>query len=249
MRTGPKAKLNNPCRSRTSGENCQKNCAKQNTIPVGAANVLGQEVGQLDSTGMVPEPTKVVATRSGVSSGVAVPDQWHIGQLKLQIMNLDKDYYRPGEKVSFELRLTNPGTQPVVIPWSLQRAEVELANVSSFDFLSAWCSLGVPSGTFTRTVLRGGIFLYGNDLHPNSLLRLRPGEWATLRGRAVMLRDSHDAGAAETNNWTAELQATCSISLNRVHVNGKEIWEFAYPVEAGELRSASKNIKLEPSQQ
>lgn len=216
---------------------------------VGAMAAPEQEAAQLDATSVAHEPAKIVATRSGVSSGSSVPNKWHTDQLKLEIANLDRNLYRPGEPVVFELKLTNQGTQPVVLPWGVQRADVEPAGVSSFEFVLASCSLGVPTGKFTRAALPGAIFLYGSDLQPTSLLTLRPGEWATLRGRAVMLQDLGEAGATEANNWTAEVRAMCSVSLNRVHVKAKEISEFAFPVEGGVLRSASKNIKLQPSPQ
>jgi hypothetical protein len=100
--------------------------------------------------------------------------------LQVRLLRTDRDAYRVGDPLSFDVALKNTGTSPIQLPWSLSAAVCDALsrpdqNVEELRVaLLALASKGAP-------VLIASATLYGIRGQASSFAILAPGEEVTVR--------------------------------------------------------------------
>jgi hypothetical protein len=99
--------------------------------------------------------------------------------LTIQLLRLDRNAYILGERVVFEVQLVNASRQNVEIPWSAERkADIEPKRMAHVGLVVR------SSPRSTRQLASISLFEWPDD--SNSILRLRPGETATIRAAGII---------------------------------------------------------------
>ncbi len=163
-------------------------------VMLAAALVQAQQAGSRDLTSLpaqasaAPEPT----VESCPHGRVVSTDGLMISKLRdkfaLSIEDLSSRLIPIGTEFSAAVRLKNISTSSVTIPWGTSLQEV-LAAQSADDlaYETATFSFKIETGVeYKRTTeLEGLSVLYGSEEKAGSELELSPGQWATVRVRAV----------------------------------------------------------------
>ena len=147
----------------------------------GALSAVAQEIGYIDFSGLtVRESTRHPRTH-GSACGSSPHSRPSRSQVKVTLLSLDKTIYQIGEELTFEVKVQNTGTAPLVIPWTPHFADLEPND------LRAPCKYlaGVVVVQFKDSKQHwfASEALYGATDVPGTLLELRPGQRFTVRGR------------------------------------------------------------------
>jgi len=205
-----------------------------------AVTCLGQEVGFLDLTKIVPrtefrhpaqqadEPGQVRGTSrkerdcSHPASDAPV--------LHTTLSWLDRSEYQVGDEERFALQIQNVGPEPMSIPFSPHVADLQPADAGQkfkYSTLIVMLWLGGESWTESQSSA-SEIALYGADDHPDTMLTLQPGEWLqvigkgkfTLSGTVLPLIRNGDAVSYANGNVSiygleTQVSATASATIAR----------------------------------
>ena len=152
-----------------------------------------QQAGLRDLTSDPTEPANTdISAANCVHGSVSNNDGLMISKMRdkfaLSIEDLSSRLIPIGSEFVVTLRLKNVSDKSVTVPWTPSFQEV-LADQSpdSIDYQSASFTLKVETGIESKrtTSLEGEAVLYGTEQKPGSMLQLAPGQWATVRVRAI----------------------------------------------------------------
>jgi len=156
------------------------------------ANTAAQEIASIDLTQITPRTdlrrpaaTSVTSTPvSGTNENHACTDiDQSVGALRTTLAALDRTQYQFGSEPVFEVRIENVGTQPLQIPISPNLADLQPPDPSQkFEFSQLSVALWM-GGKRWNANMGGGVFLYGADSHPETLVTLHTGEWLRIIGK------------------------------------------------------------------
>ncbi len=146
-----------------------------------ASLAQGPEVGTLDLTKPIPPPpSSEERPGTGGGGGVAISGrstpQW---PLDVRLASVDRQDYALGDRLIYEVIVTNVGTTALDVPWSAdpalapQRMEDRQRRVASFG-------LFIDHGG-ARLLLQAANGAYGSDDVSGSMKRLNPGESVRVR--------------------------------------------------------------------
>ena len=156
------------------------------------SNSPAQEVASIDLTQVTqrtglrrPSPTpETPGGANGAQDNHACADIGKsVGTLRTTLTALDRDEYQFGDQPTFEVTVGNAGSEPIQLPFSPHLADLQPADPSqkfSFSELSVVLWLG---GNRWNANMGGAVNLYGADDHPETLLKLLPGEWLRIVGK------------------------------------------------------------------
>jgi hypothetical protein len=152
-----------------------------------------QQAGSQDLTRVLPQPGAGENVFPNCPHGrVANTDGLMISKMRdkfaLSIEDLSSRLIPIGSEFSATVRLKNTSDHSVTIPWLPNFQDVIAGQPQDdWQFESATFSFRIETGVeYKRTTeLEGETVLYGSDDKPTTLLELAPGQWATLRVRAV----------------------------------------------------------------
>lgn len=153
-----------------------------------------QEVASLDLTEVKsrvdlrrPKATsQEMGGYSGAQDITPCLDSTHnTGALHTSLVSLDRTSYQVGEEATLEVTLQNSGSAPVRIPFSPNLADLQPKNPGrKFTYYELQITLWVAAGERWSTNMGGTAILYGADDHANTMLTLKPGEWARVVAKA-----------------------------------------------------------------
>ena len=156
------------------------------------ANTAAQEIASIDLTQITPRTdlrrpaaTSVTSTPvSGTNENHACTDiDQSVGALRTTLAALDRTQYQFGSEPVFEVRIENAGTQALQIPISPNLADLQPPDPSQkFEFSQLSVALWM-GGKRWNANMGGGVFLYGADSHPETLVTLHTGEWLRIIGK------------------------------------------------------------------
>jgi len=156
------------------------------------ANSTAQEVASIDLTQITPRtdlrrPAPTSATSglvSGANENHACTDiGQRVGALRTTLTALDRAQYQFGDEPVFEVKIENVGSQPLQIPISPYLADLQPADAGQkFEFSQLSVALWI-GGKQWNSNMGGGVFVYGADSHPETLVSLRTGEWVRIIGK------------------------------------------------------------------
>ncbi len=155
--------------------------------------VQGQQAGLRDLTtlpaqGPAPEPTFASCPHGKVlsSDGLMIPKLRD--KFSLSIDDFSSRLIPIGTEFTVTVRLRNISDRNATIPWGTSLQEVlAVQPADNLDYETATFSFKIETGVeYKRTTeLEGLSVLYGSKEKPDSLLELAPGQWATVKVRAV----------------------------------------------------------------
>ena len=152
-----------------------------------------QQAGMRDLTSAPTEPASTdISAANCVHGSVSNNDGLMVSKMRdkfaLSIEDLSSRLIPIGSEFMVTLRLKNISDKNVTVPWTPNFQDV-LADQSpdDVDYQSASFTLKVETGIESKrtTSLEGEAVLYGTERKPGSMLQLAPGQWATVRVRAV----------------------------------------------------------------
>ena len=156
------------------------------------ANSTAQEVASIDLTQITPRtdlrrpaPTSVTSSSvSGTNENHACTDiDQSVGALHTTLASLDHTQYQFSNEPVFEVRIENVGSQPLQIPISPNLADLQPTDPSQkFEFSQLSVALWI-GGKRWNANMGGGVFLYGAESHPETLVSLHTGEWVRIIGK------------------------------------------------------------------
>jgi uncharacterized repeat protein (TIGR01451 family) len=148
----------------------------------GALSAVAQEIGYIDFSGLtVRESTRHPRTH-GSACGSSPHSRPSRSQVKVTLLSLDKTIYQIGEELTFEVKVQNTGTAPLVIPWTPHFADLEPNDLRApYKYLAGVVVVQFKDSKQHWFALSEA--LYGATDVPGTLLELRPGQWFTVRGR------------------------------------------------------------------
>ena len=107
------------------------------------------------------------------------------GVLHTSLVSLDRTSYQVGEEPTFEVTIQNTGSVAVRIPFSPHLADLQPMDAGrKFSYYELYIELWIAGGERWSTNMGGTATLYGADDHANTMLTLKPGEWARVVGKA-----------------------------------------------------------------
>lgn len=104
-------------------------------------------------------------------------------QVEVTLLSLDRSSYSLGDEIYFELRITNVGDRPVVLPVGTDWLDLRPVDAVPFEFLTMCINLSLDGTSDWLT----GPCLVGSDARPKTLHLLHPERSLTIRGRAKVL--------------------------------------------------------------
>jgi hypothetical protein len=111
--------------------------------------------------------------------------------LAIYLLRVTPTDINPVEPFQVEFKVLNSGTAPIELPVSPHLSELQSSDESvDFDYFSLGLVVrveGEPQGPPINSA--GSIELYGSPDHPETMMRLQPGEWIRVSAN-VKLRDS-----------------------------------------------------------
>jgi len=127
----------------------------------------------------------------GVACGATALGEKRV--LRVGLTSLDRLQYSEGDKAEVEFLVENIGEVAMQLPWSPHLADLQPADETA-EFKVEHLMLGVSLkwGDHYSTSL-GWLSLYGSPDHPGTMLDLRPGEVARVRG-TVAIQFNHPDG-------------------------------------------------------
>ncbi|HUJ41156.1 MAG TPA: hypothetical protein VLW54_11475 [Candidatus Acidoferrales bacterium] len=125
-------------------------------------------------------------------TGCPIPDGicggiLHNGPISVSLEALDKTAYVIGDPMVYTLKIENTGGTPVRVPIRPRIADIEPddARVSyRYEPMEIWITLADRAA---HRFVANLIVLYGSRDKPSTQLKLGPGEWIEIRGKAPLL--------------------------------------------------------------
>jgi hypothetical protein len=164
------------------------------TIVLVSSTCSAQEVASLDLTKVESSADlrrpKATSQEMGGYSGAQYTspcfDSTHKkGVLHTSLVSLDSTSYQVGEEPTFEITVKNTGSAAVRIPFSPHLADLQPKNpAQKFAYYGLYIELWIAAGDRWSTNMGGTATLYGAEDHANTMLTLKPGEWARVVGKA-----------------------------------------------------------------
>ena len=184
-----------------------------------------QEVASLDLTKVEsraglrrPKATsQEIGGYSGAQYNTPCLDSTHnTGTLHTSLVSLDRTSYRIGEEPTLEVTLQNSGSVPVRIPFSPNLADLQPKNPGrKFGYYELQITLWIAAGERWSTNMGGTAILYGADDHANTMLTLKPGEWARVVAKARNGLDALEGDVPELTKLASVDHAWAESSLSR----------------------------------
>ena len=181
---------------------------------------LAQEVAFLDLTkGIARDDLRrpkaafpVRGGRSGIHSTTPCLDRTkEVGALQTTLVSLDRTNYRVGDRPTFEVKIENVGSTAVQIPFSPHMADLQPRNpAQKFSYYKLAVSLWVTSGDVWGTG-GGGLQLYGNKNHANTMLTLKPGESVRIIGKGELTLDEELVKLSRSGHAADHIEARSSL--------------------------------------
>jgi len=154
---------------------------------------LAQEVAFVDLTKIEarvdlrrPRATSpITGGYNGIQQTVPCRDSAHnAGALRGSLVSLDRTHYQVGDASVFEVTVENTGSEPIRIPFSPHRADLQPKDpAQKFSYSELHIVLWIAGGEHLSANTGGGVVLYGDDDHPGTMLSLHPGQWARIVGQ------------------------------------------------------------------
>lgn len=152
-----------------------------------------QEVASVDLTKISartklrrPEATSpATGGYSSTQQTSACRDSEHkLGLLRTSVVSLDRTHYQEGDKSTFEVTVENAGSSPIRIPFSPHLADLQPRDASKkFAYSELHVVLWIGAGEKWSSNSGGGVTLYGDEEHSDTMLSLNPGQWVRIVGR------------------------------------------------------------------
>lgn len=122
---------------------------------------------------------------SGTHQTSACRDSEHkLGFLRTSVVSLDRTHYQEGNESTFEVTVENAGSSPIRIPFSPHLADLQPKDASKkFAYSELQIVLWIAAGEKWSSNTGGGVTLYGDDEHSDTMLSLDPGQWVRIIGR------------------------------------------------------------------
>ena len=109
------------------------------------------------------------------------PTTKNAGQLRATLLSIDNT--TSGNEPTFDLTVENVSSNPVTIPVSPHLADLQPADPArQFTFMKLAVVLWI-GGRNWKSDTGGGVALYGDEVHANTMLSVKPGEWVRIIGR------------------------------------------------------------------
>lgn len=154
-----------------------------------AVVVVSMLVGQrpieepvLDLVGFRPTPDPVSATSNvGHGKGRAIGtshDRRQTLELKLELLDLQRVVFNPGDSLVYEVVVANAGAQPVTLPWSADRVRFATDGQRIDGIVGLEIRDAAGKELLARLPAQA---LYGSRAVPDSLLTLLPRQRARIR--------------------------------------------------------------------
>ena len=199
-----------------------------------------QEVASLDLTkvesrvGLRRPKTTLQETGgySGAQSTIPCFDSTHnTGVLQTSLVSLDRTSYQVGEEPRFEVTLQNTGPVPVSIPFSPHLADLQPMNpVRKFGYYELQITLYIASGERWSTNMGGTAILYGADDHADTMLTLKPGEWARVAAKARHGLEGEIVELAKANSPADHAWAQSSLFRDETLITPKHSATVAHEI-------------------
>jgi len=154
-----------------------------------------QEAGFLDLTTIAarielrhpaaPDGTPApIRDASGKPSGCTLP-AGNAPALRTTLLWLDRSEYQAGDEEKFAVQIENVGSAPVSLPFSPHLADLQPEDPGQkFKYSTLIVVLWLGGERWSESQSLGSdVALYGAKDHPDTMLTLRPGEWAQLTGK------------------------------------------------------------------
>jgi uncharacterized repeat protein (TIGR01451 family) len=91
----------------------------------GALSAVAQEIGYIDFSGLTDRESTRHPRTHGSACGSSPHSRPSRSQVEVTLLSLDKTIYQIGEELTFEVKVQNTGTAPLVIPWTPHFADLE----------------------------------------------------------------------------------------------------------------------------
>jgi len=162
---------------------------------------------------------------------------------------LDRNEHSQGDEVKFEVRFFNAGNVPLKIPFSPHLADLQPQDPSR-KFAYSQMSVGlditgtVGNTSYIATAGGGSVALYGHETHPETMLTLRPGEWAQIVGTTEMFVSDWPP-VTHAKDAINRLDATVSIDQNETLLTSTDAATIERHICLNQTRGPSLPIKLQ----
>ena len=158
-----------------------------------SSNCRAQEVGWLDLTRMTMRKDfrRPAASTPGTGQRASVFADYHCadttrktGALHTELESLDRQRYRDGDWLRFEVTIKNVDSRPIQIPFSPDVADLQPEDAAQkFGYSALQLTLWAAAGNDFRKVGLVTVRLYGDEDHANTMVTLSPGQWVRIAGR------------------------------------------------------------------
>jgi hypothetical protein len=139
------------------------------------------------------------------SVGDGAADQRDPHALAIYLLRVTPTDINPAEPFQVEFKVLNSGTAPIELPVSPHLSELQPSDESvDFDYFSLGLVVrveGEPQGPPVNS--SGFVELFGSMDHPETMMRLQPGEWIRVSANVKLLESSPEQVSArfQGNFW------------------------------------------------
>jgi hypothetical protein len=153
--------------------------------------------------------------------------------LRLEIVQADPRLVYNGALIQVTVRLTNDGSQPVLVPWEVGSVEPERApdsNETSYERANIHLKLGTLKDREQASYLKGEADLFAAPNSHEQHKELLPGQWVEVKFQSAIECHSNEKGAChpfEADN-NAQLTADWWESLSTHESEGCNAWRGYY---------------------
>lgn len=147
----------------------------------------------LDLTKVKPPKTEKLFDSRDLTLSVSNDTRFPRLPLEITLLRLDKHSYQMGDEVIYDVVIRNVGQDIVVTPWSPDRDQVKPEEKTyPPGYMDATLSLVIRDEVLGEQRIYGAS-VYGSQLVPSSLKKLRPGQAVRIRAPSHWLLTSDDA--------------------------------------------------------
>jgi hypothetical protein len=158
------------------------------------SNCRAQEIGSLDhtkGTAYSRELRRPAASTPGTRWLGAVFADYpcadatrKMGALQTKIEFLDRQRYRDGDWLTFEVTIKDVGCIPLKIPFSIDLADLQPEDAAQgFGYSALSVSLWAAASNDPYVIGLVAVRIYGAEDRPNTMVTLSPGQWVRIAGR------------------------------------------------------------------
>jgi hypothetical protein len=134
----------------------------------------------------------------GFSIGDGAADRRDPHALAVYLLRVTPTDINPAEPFEVEFKIVNSGTAPIELPVSPHLSDLQPTDETvDFDYFSLGMVVrveGEPQGPPVNS--SGFVELFGSSDHPESMMRLLPGEWIRVSANVKLVESAHEPVSA-----------------------------------------------------